>query len=402
MRTIYFEVSVPKVLLLKALRPVWPGMVWSSLSPSHFAEIPEPTLPGPRWIRVRNHQCGICASDLMLLYAKVDPRTSLAAAPGRSRIYLGHEVVSEVVEVGEEVTRVKPGDRVVMDSRFQGPTCLTQGVSPPCRHCREGNYGLCEYQSESLGPLGVGGGWSDGYTAHETEVYPIPSDLTDDQAVLIEPYSVAVHAVLRRAPQLRERALIIGAGAIGLMTLSVARVIAPEADLSIMARYPHQVEMAERLGADRVIAGGATEQIISQITGGKAYAGPMGSRAMRGGFDVIYDCVGSAHTIQDALHWTRAGGTVVVVGISPVMMTLDLSPIWNQEVNLLGSYVHGTEIWEGTRLHTYDLVIRWMREGRLVTDGFITHRFPLEEYKRAITVAGDKRKEQSIRVLLQM
>ena len=399
MRTMYFDVNVPKVLLLRALRPIWPGAVWSPLSPTRFEEVPDPPLPGPHWVRARNRQCGICASDLMLVYVETDPRISIAAPQNGGRVYLGHEVVSEVTEVGAAVCRVKPGDRVVMDSRFS--TCLTQGIDPPCCHCQRGNYELCEYQAEVIRPEGVGRGWSDGYTAHEAEVYRIPDDITDDQAVLIEPYAVAVRAVLRRIPKSGERVLVIGAGAIGLMMLAAARYVAPEAHLSIMARHPHQIEMAGRLGADRVISGGEVEETVSQLTGGKAYAGPM-SKAMRGGFDIIYDCVATERTLQSALRWTRAGGTLVVVGISPVMMKLDLSPVWHQELNILGSVVHGMENWEGQRVHTYDLVIQWMREGRLETDGFITHRFPLAEYKRAVAVASDKRGEQSIRVLLEM
>ena len=185
------------------------------------------------------------------------------------------------------------------------------------------------------------------------------------------------------------------------MTLCVARSLVPEADLSIVARHSHQIEMAERLGADRVIPDDGAEEIVSRVTGGRAYGGPM-SKAMRGGFDIVYDCVASAKTLPKALRWTRAGGTVVMLGISPKIMKLDLSPVWHQELSVLGSYIHGMETWEGRRVHTYDLVLQWMREGRLPTDGFLTHRFPLGEYKKAISVATDKHKEKSIRVLLEM
>ena len=73
MRAIYVEKNIPRMLTVKALRDIWPGVVWSPLSPAHVVEIQDPALPGARWLRVRNLQCGICASDLSLLYVKADP-----------------------------------------------------------------------------------------------------------------------------------------------------------------------------------------------------------------------------------------------------------------------------------------------------------------------------------------
>ena len=100
MRTIYFEKNIPKVLLCMALRPIWPGVVYSPLSPTRMVDLPDPALPGPRWVRVRNHMCGICASDLHLLFVETDPQVAPAALPGIERRYLGHELVGEVTEVG--------------------------------------------------------------------------------------------------------------------------------------------------------------------------------------------------------------------------------------------------------------------------------------------------------------
>jgi threonine dehydrogenase-like Zn-dependent dehydrogenase len=100
MRAIYIDKNIPRALTVKTLRRVWPGVVWSALSHAHVVDIPEPPLPGPRWLRVRNRQCGICASDLSLLLVKADPAAAPVALPGNSRFYLGHEVVGEVTEIG--------------------------------------------------------------------------------------------------------------------------------------------------------------------------------------------------------------------------------------------------------------------------------------------------------------
>jgi L-iditol 2-dehydrogenase len=219
--------------------------------------------------------------------------------------------------------------------------------------------------------------------------------------VLVEPASVALRAVLRRRPQPGERVLVIGCGIIGLLTVCLLRIVAPQAHVTAMARYPHQVEMAHRLGADEVIPGRDAYEEVTRLTGGQLYVGPFGNRMLLGGYDVIYDIVGTGQTIKDSLRWARAGGTVVVVGISPKVMKTDLSPAWHQEVTLTGSVVHGLEEWDGQGVHGYDLVIEWMLDGTLPTAELITHRYPLREVKEAVATAADKR-TGAIKVVLQM
>jgi threonine dehydrogenase-like Zn-dependent dehydrogenase len=398
MRAIYTDKDIPKVLIVKALKPIWPGVVFTPLSPSRYEEMPEPELPGPRWVRVKNKQCGICASDLSLLFADAEPSIAPVALPGHQRLYLGHEVVGHVTEIGPKVTRVKVGDRVIMDTRFQGATCLSQEIDPLCPQCAERNYMRCENASAGVGPRGVGGGWGDGFTAHETEVYPVPDDLTDDQVLMIEPISTGLRAVLRRTPGPGQHALVVGSGSVGLNTLQCLHAVSPECHVTAVARHPHQTEMARRLGADEVVSGEDGYQTTARITGAKLYEGMFHNCMLLGGFDVIYDCVGSAYTLQDSLRWARAGGTVVMVGIKMAPLKLDLNPVWYQEVDLIGLYAHGAERWEGKMRRTFDLVVDLMRQGKLTVYGLITHRFPLSQWRQAVSTALDKR-NGSIKVI---
>lgn len=399
MRSVYIERDIPRMLVVKALKAIWPDVVFSALSPTRYEDVPEPAVPGPRWVLVRNHQCGICATDLSLLHMDVAPSIAPAALPGTRRLYLGHEVVGRVTEVGPGVTRLAVGDRVIMDTRFQGATCSSQEIAPPCRHCAEGHPVRCENASAGLGPRGGGGGWGDGFTAHETEVYRVPDDLSDDQAMMVEPLSVGLRAVLRRTPEAGQRALVLGSGLVGLNTVQCLRAVAPGCQISVTARYPHQAEMARRLGADEVVGAEDGYRAAARITGARLYEGPLGNRMLLGGFDVVYDCVGSARTLHDSLRWARAGGAVVIVGITFAPLRLDLTPLWYQEVDLTGLCGHGTEPWEGRPRHTYDLVIELMRRGRLRVDGLITHRFPLSRWRQAVAAARDRR-SGAIRVVL--
>jgi threonine dehydrogenase-like Zn-dependent dehydrogenase len=392
MRTICFEKDIPRILLAKALRPLWPGVVYSALSPTQFKEVPDEPLPGPNWIRVRNRLCGICATDLHLVFVEADPKTATAVLPGVSPIYLGHEVIGVVSKIGPGVTSLKAGDRVVMDSRaVMSPTCFSQELDPPCRHCRQGNYQLCENSSLGRGPVGVGGGWGDSYTAHVSEVYPVPAEIDDETAAMIEPLSVGVRAALRRLPQPDEQVLVVGCGIVGLNVIQAVRALAPSCRISASARYPQQIEMARRLGADEVIAQGDPYEAAARITGAKLYAGPFNNRMLLGGFDVVFDCVGSTQSVWNSLRWARAGGTVVLAGVSFEQLRLDLSPIWYQEVNLIGTMAHGMELWNATRQSTYDLTCELLRKGKLTAAGLITHRFRLEDWRAAIKTAKDKR-----------
>ncbi len=390
MRTIYIDKNLPRMFMVQMLRPVWPGVVWSPLSPVHVVDLEEPPLPGPKWLRLRNIQCGICATDLSLLFVDADPACAPAALPGNTRFYLGHEVVSEVVEVGTKVTRFKVGDRVVMESRFAGPNCHSLEIDPPCIYCAEGQTRLCENASMPQGAVGVGGGWGDGYIAHEVEVWQLPEGLSTDQATLIEPNAVALHSVLRRAPLVGDHVLVVGAGIIGLLIVQMAKIVEPECHVTTLARYPHQAEMARKLGADAVIMGGDLYAEFARLTQAKYYQSLMNRGMLLGGFEVVYDCVGKKTTVTDSLRWARAGGAVVLVGVKLGEMKVDLNPVWYQEVDLIGSHTFGVENWHGRRIHTFDLVMRMFEEEVIQHEGLITHHFPFEEYKHAVSTATDK------------
>ncbi len=399
MRTIYVDKNIPRILLMKVLRPVWPNVIFSGLSPVHYADLPDPPLPGPRWVRVKNHQCGICASDLTLLTAAADPSIAPVALPGTQRIYLGHEVVGEVVEAGAGVTRVGVGQRVILDA--QGENCLNQEIDPVCPQCSRGNIALCENASAGKGSKGVGLGLGDSYTTHETSIYPVPDALSDDQALMVEPLSVGMRSASHRTPEPGQHVLVLGSGTIGLCTLQALRALSPACHITSVARHTYQAEKARSLGADEALTAKDLYASTAEITGARLYTGMLGNRMLLGGFDVIYDCVGSARTLKDSLRCARAGGTVVLVGINLKPLKVDLTPVWSQEVQVVGNVAHGHDAWQGKWQHDYELVIDMMQAGKLTADGFITHCFPLRRWHEAVHTAMDKRTGSIIVVIDQ-
>jgi threonine dehydrogenase-like Zn-dependent dehydrogenase len=411
MWSVYLDARPLRVAATGMLGRVSRRAYFGPLSPLAGKQLGRPALPDRRWVRVRNRMAGISGADLGLIYLEADPRVSVLAAPRPSRVYLGREVVGEVVEVGPETQFLRPGDRVALQTE---QSCATREVEPPCRHCAVGEYALCEHRFLP-GPQTIGGGWSDEMVVHERQVFLVPDTLADEQAALLEPAAAAVHAAMRRLPQPGESALVIGAGTMGLLMTQAVQVLGPEGTpIYVMARYPFQVEMAARVGATQVIYDEDLNAAVARLTGAQRFSGRSGSELLVGGFDVVYDAVGSSASVQNALRWTREGGTVVLVGRGLAPLSLDLTPVWHREVNLIGAWAHGTENAPGARAaaalgtgrggreETFQLSARLMRERKLTPERLITHRFPLHEFRRAVATARQRSEHRSIKVMLDM
>ncbi len=381
---------------------VWKGAYFSSFAPlqvrngSRWDQLPE-----SNWVRVRNRLAGICGSDLHLVFTDGDPRLAVAAIPKHTHSYPGHEVVGEVIEVGSEVRDLQVGDRVVKQSEVN---CLTTEANTPCGACSQGHYSLCSRVDWSdLQPMD--GGWSEEMVLPEQQLFRIPSEMSDEQAVMLEPAAVAVHAVLRHLPQAGEKVLVVGAGTIGLLVLQVLRALAPQAEVSVLARHKFQKEQARRSGATHLVAVNDSYRHIAKITGAQHYESAIGNHMLLGGYDVVYDTVGNKTTLQDSLRWTKARGTVVLLGVNLHLLQLDLSPIWYQEVDLIGAMAHGKENWPAgseSECSSFELATRLITQKQLHPEQLITHRFSLSSYREALQVAAQKSSSGAIKVVLQV
>lgn len=398
MWTSTLELDAAHVIPTQLLGRFWHGAYFSSFAPLQVRNLPRHALPDTHWVRVRNILAGICGSDLHLVFVDGDLRIAPAALDSQVRSYPGHEVLGEVIEVGDEVSHVRVGDRVVLQ---HGPNCATAGVQPLCRSCAAGNYMLCEHGSLP-GPQPIGGGWSEEMLLHELQLFRVPQALNDEQAVLLEPTSVAVHTVLRRLPQAGERVLVVGAGTIGLLIVQAVRALAPQAEISVVARHAFQVEQATRMGAAHIIYPQDSYAGVQRITGAELHRGKLGNRMLLGGFDVIYDTIGNRRTTHDVLRWTRAGGTVVMVGVNLHLMRIDLTPVWFQEIHLLGTIGHGEETWPvGSHEHqsTFAIAAQLIEQGALRPEQLLTHRFALTNYREALQTATRKSQSRALKVV---
>lgn len=401
MRTMVLDATVPRVVLTQLLARFWRDAHFSPFAPLRMLDLPDPPLPAPNWVRVQNLMCGICGSDLHQLFVDAGLDVAPVALPSHHRSYLGHEMVGEIIEAGESVAGFGVGDRVVRWGR--GEDCRARGNLELCPPCTRGHRVLCQFASEPKGHEPLGGGFGDTFITPSSTLVRVPDGLADEEAIFTEPAAVAIHAAWRRPVRERERVLVLGCGTIGYLLLQVLRALQPQCELTAVAQFPWQAELALTYGAHHVfLSGDEGDSEVARLTGAKLYQGRAGNRMLLGGFDLIFDVVGSEATLNHALRWARAHGTVVLVGVNLHRMRLDVTPVWYQEVDLLGAVGHDIVTWQGESVSTFELAMRWMQSGMLRCGGLLTHRFPLDLYRQAFAVAVDKRVHRSIKVAFAM
>lgn len=346
-----------------------------------------PALPSDSWVRIRTRLSGICGSDLSTIRAKGSPYFSpMTSCP----FVFGHEVVGDVIEVGSAVTGFVAGDRVILEPAL---CCTVRGLDPVCDSCRDGAYGNCErIMHGDLAPgiqtgycRDTGGGWSEELVAHEHQLHIVADALSDEEAVLIEPFSCCVHAVLMARPADSDTVLVIGCGTIGLLTIAALRAIGSRCRIVAVARYGHQQDLARDIGADEVVSNRKEMyEIVKSETGATSYQPEIGKPTVIGGVDRTFDCVGAGETIDDSLRLTRTRGTVAIVGMPGIPSGVDWTTVWYKELRIQGTYAYGTEHFEGERVRTFTLALRLLEEYGALLKPLVSQTYPLSRYRAAI------------------
>lgn len=405
MRALVFEFDLKRIAWARVAGKASERAYVSSLGPLRLRDIPDPALPGDDWVVVETALCGICGSDTKQVFIDADfdnPLESLVSFPQ----VLGHEVVGTVARVGPAVTRLEPGQRVVLNPWL---SCRPRGIDPPCEACARGEHSLCASFEEGALPTGMHhgncsaatGGFAPSLPAHESQLIPIPEGVADEDAVLGDPFSVALHAVLKAPPSPGELALVVGGGTIGLLHVAVLEALFPEARVAVIARHAFQEEAARRLGAEEVIRDRSqreTIEAVAALTGERVvrprFAGPW----LRGGVDVVYDSIGSAATLETGVRVARSKAALVITGVSRPRR-FEWTPHYFKEIALVGSNAFGVEEVEGVRRHAIEHFLALLASGRLAPPRLVTHRFPLVEYRKALLAAHHKGRHGMIKAV---
>lgn len=346
--------------------------------PLALADVDRPDLPGDDWVRVRPRLAGICGSDL----ATIDARSSRWFEPIVSFPFVpGHEVVADADD----------GRRVVLEPVLG---CVSRGISPTCAACAEGRLGNCELLAHGHLEPGLqtgyccdtGGGWSTEMVAHPSQLHDVPDGFEDSDAVMVEPTACAVHGALRARVEPGSTVAVIGAGTLGLLTVAALARWTTPGQVVVAAKHDHQRRWARELGGDLhpVVCGPAELPRAVRRVAQTQVLGP--PTRLTGGADVTIDCVGSADSITSALAVTRPGGRVVLVGM-PGVQRLDLTPLWQRELEVVGAYAYGTEtLPDGSRARTFDLATDLV--GAAGLGRLVSATYPLERVNEAMTHAA--------------
>jgi threonine dehydrogenase-like Zn-dependent dehydrogenase len=245
------------------------------------------------------------------------------------------------------------------------------------------------------------GGFAPLFAAHESQLFAIPEAVSFDQAVLADPFSVSLHAILKAPPADGGLALVYGCGTLGLLSIAILRALFPTTRVIAIARYPHQEELAREWGAELVIRTRNQAEIVEIIA--KTVSVPV-LRPWRGkpwllrGVDVIYDTVGSPESFEIGVRVAQPRATIVVTGVDEPAR-FEWTPLYFKEIALVGSNAFGVESLEGESLHAMEIYLQLLTQKRLDTARLITHRFRLDQYQEAFVVGRQKHRHGTVKVL---
>jgi len=295
-------------------------------------------------VLVHIQRIGVCGSDIHVFHGK-HPYTSYP-------VVQGHEVSGTIAELGSEVKDLSIGDKVVFMPQV---TCGT------CYPCMTGNYHICD----NLKVLGfqTNGAGQEFFAVPATKVLKPPQSVSLDQAAMVEPVAVAVHALGRYGAMANANVLVLGAGTIGSLVGQCARAMGA-AKVMITDVSEYKLEKALACGFERVV-NTAKEDL------GQAIDEYFGVRKA----DVILECVGVQPTITQAVSLARKGSTIVVVGVFGQKPVVDLGLVQDRELSLVGTLMY--------QYRDYEKAIQLVASGKLCLDEMITHRFPFRDFLKA-------------------
>ena len=376
--------------------------------PFGLHEIDDARLVRPDWVVTRPILSGICGSDAKLVLGDFntgDIDNPMAAFSSLPHVP-GHEVVAEVVELGREARGLEVGQRVVLNPWL---TCGPRGIEPKCPPCQAGDLSLCwNFTKGALGPgvhIGVitdaPGAWAEQLSAHDSMLIPVPEGVSDEAAVLADPFSVSFHAIVRHPPPPSGRVLVYGAGALGLTSVAILHTLFPEVEIGVVARFEAQQEMARRFGAAAVFAHEPRPDLVeamAQWSGGVLYAALDGLPvAHPGGIDVVYDTIAKAETLEVGVRVLAERGRLVYTGVA-TPERWESTPIYFKEITVAGSNAFGIEDFEGRRRHAIAHYLQMVADRRLDITPMLTHRFELEEWWSALKALARQDRSGALKV----
>lgn len=308
-----------------------------------YMDVEKPKI-GKDDVLVNVKACAVCGSDVH----GYDGQSGRRIPP----IIMGHEASGVIAEVGENVTRYKPGDKVTFDSTV---------YCGECYYCKKGLINLCENRmvlGVSCGDYRNEGAMAEYVAVPSRILYKIPDGVTFNQAAMVEPLSIAVHAVRISPVKMGDKAAVLGAGTIGLLLIQCLKA-AGCSEIIVVDLDDAKLETARKLGATHTIGKEETDTVskIQELTGGL-------------GADIAFEAVGINPTFNTAVACVRRGGSIVMVGNVSPKVDFPLQSCVTRQISLFASCASAGE---------YDICLDMISKSKLDVDSLISKTAPLSE-----------------------
>lgn len=325
---------------MKALR-------WHGVKDIRVEDIEEPKA-GKGKVKIKVEWCGICGSDLHEYTAGpiFIPTETHPLSGDKAPIVLGHEFSGQVVEVGEGVTKVQVGDRVVVEPIY---------ACDECQSCKQGKYNLCEKMG-FFGLAGGGGGFSEYAAVPEVMLHKIPESVSYEQGALVEPSAVALYAVKQSTLKVGDKAAVFGAGPIGLLIIEALRA-AGASEIFVSEVSEERKQKAAEFGA--TVIDPKEVDVVEEIR-----------KRTNGGVDVSYEVSGVDPVLTQSINSVKVGGEAMIVSIFENRASVDPKDIVLNERNVTGII--------GYR-DVFPAVISLMAQGYFSAEKIITKKIKLDE-----------------------
>lgn len=308
------------------------ALMLTAIKEQKLVEVPIPTIAKPDWVLLKVRSVGVCGSDLHGYLGHTGRRIP--------PLIMGHEVCAEVVEVGESVRDIKPGDLVALLPMVD-----------------QGQHG--DEKDRIVLGMNAPGAYAEYLTWPASHCYPLPDGLNPEAAALAEPLAICVHAVSHAPIRPYDSAFIVGAGPIGLLTLAVLRSTGVKT-IFVSDMSDDRLARARLIGADVVInpARENPRARVNEYTRGR-------------GVEIAFEAVGNSAACQQTLEVTRDRGTVIWIGNSERMVHVDMQMIVTRELRVLGSY--------GMSSQDFQRTLHMLADGLIPVGHIINRRASIDE-----------------------
>ena len=322
-----------------------------------IVDVEKPVIDNRNNVLIRMTAAGICGSDVGIYHG-----TNAAATYPR---IIGHEMVGRVAEIGASVTGLKVGDRVIVN---QVTSC------GECYPCRMGRGNVCDHLA--VRGVHIDGGYQEYIAVPEADCYLLPDSLSDEDAVMIEPTTIAIQSCTRAQLEKDDMLLILGAGALGSTILKIARQMCDH--IIVADILDNKLEAAKENGAKYTIhvLKEDLEEKVREYTNGR-------------GATVSIDASGTSDSLMKLLRATGNAGRVMVMGFSTAPIEINQFMINSKELDVRGSRLHNKRFGDAIRL---------IQEGKLDLKGSVSHTFPLTKAQEAFDFVDSR--DPSIRKIV--